>query len=385
MDVITAAMTALAAALAAVVILQYQSQQRLGMRISQLETSASAASSELEFQTAAEQLRCVHEGVVEISTDGTILGCNPAAEQILGSPTMRLRGQPVRDFYALPANCDEFMQRTRDEGRITERPAVMRKIDGTKTLVHVSMSCVENGDQTRMVQVLRDCSDLRTMEERLLQNERLATVGKFASQIAHEVRNPLGSISLNLEILEDSCKEIGGDASQLIRSVLGEIDRLNGVVSEYLQFSRFPKPHPKKGRIDTVIGDVETSFTSTNGTRLMTQLVSPSPEIWFDPALVRQALDNLVRNAAEAIEGEGEIWIETELIDRFLTIRVRDNGRGIPPDVQPQLFEPFFTTKASGTGLGLATAQQIIFEHNGHIQVESKPGQGSTFTVFLPR
>jgi signal transduction histidine kinase len=109
-----------------------------------------------------------------------------------------------------------------------------------------------------------------------------------------------------------------------------------------------------------------------------------SPEIWIDEGLFRQVLENLLRNATEAIEGEGVIRFETEVVDRFLLVRVKDNGQGIPAEIQPKLFEPFFTTKTHGTGLGLATSQQIIFEHNGHLLVESQLGKGSTFTTLLP-
>ena len=109
-----------------------------------------------------------------------------------------------------------------------------------------------------------------------------------------------------------------------------------------------------------------------------------SPEVWLDEGLLRQVLENLVRNAVEAIAGEGLVQIETEVVERFLLIRVKDTGPGIAPDIQSKLFEPFFTTKAHGTGLGLATSQQIIFEHNGHLLVESQPGKGSTFSTLLP-
>ncbi len=380
MNVALITMTTLAAVLAGVAIFQYMTQKQLLERVANFEANASL---QVASQQASDCLRCMHEGVVEVSSEGLILECNQAAEQILGAPTMELKGRAARDFYALPGACDEFMDATRDEGRLNERPALLKKTDGTKTLVHMSMTRVDNDGTERLVQVFRDCADLQIMEKRLVQSERLATIGKFASQIAHEVRNPLGSISLNLEILEETCKETGGDAP-LIGSVLGQLDRLNAIVGEYLQFSRFPKPHPKKGQIDEVISDVQESFPNSNGTQLITQTPTASPEIWYDKTLIRQAIDNLVRNSTEAIEGSGEIRIETDVIDRFLAIRVSDTGRGIPKDVQEKLFEPFFTTKADGTGLGLATTQQIVFEHNGHIQVESRPGHGTTFSIYLP-
>jgi len=232
--------------------------------------------------------------------------------------------------------------------------------------------------------VFQDCADLRTMEERLVQAERLATIGRFASQIAHEIRNPLSSITLNVELLEDELAPASHEDQGLIRSVLKELDRLNEIVSEYLQFSRFPKPQLKLGRINTVIEALADNFVAPANVRLEIHLKPQSPEIWLDERLLRQVLDNLVRNGVDAIEGSGTVRIETDVVDRFLVIRVKDTGRGIPPGIHARLFEPFFTTKAHGTGLGLATSQQIVFEHNGHLVAESQAGKGSTFSILLP-
>jgi signal transduction histidine kinase len=136
--------------------------------------------------------------------------------------------------------------------------------------------------------------------------------------------------------------------------------------------------------VDGVIQELVQRFKAPASVKLETDLMASSPEVWIDENLLRQALENLARNAAEAIDGDGVVRIETDLIDHFLVIRVKDTGRGIPPEIQAKLFEPFFTTKAHGTGLGLATSQQIVFEHNGHLVVESQPGKGTTFTTLLP-
>src|SRR5205807_2658975 len=162
-----------------------------------------------------------------------------------------------------------------------------------------------------------------------LQSERLATIGKFASQIAHEIRNPLSSISLNVELLEDELDGANDEARSLIRSVLRELDRLNEIVGEYLQFSRFPKPSLKRGHVDGVIQDLAKSFKPKASVSLEVSLMPSSPEVWIDDHLLRQALENLVRNGSEAIAGEGTVRIETDVIDRFLVIRVHDTGCGI--------------------------------------------------------
>jgi signal transduction histidine kinase len=252
-----------------------------------------------------------------------------------------------------------------------------------RKLVSMSIQISGTNGEGRLVHVFQDCADLRTMEERLLQSERLATVGRFASQIAHEIRNPLNSISLNVEMLEE---QVAGneEARGLIRSVLKELDRLNDIVSEYLQFSRFPKPQLKFGHVEGMIRELAAGVKPPERISLRFRLAESTPKVWLDEGLLRQVLDNLVRNAMEAITGNGVVEIETDVDEHNLVIRVKDSGSGISPESQAKLFEPFYTTKSHGTGLGLATSQQIVFEHNGHLTVESQPGRGSTFSILLP-
>jgi signal transduction histidine kinase len=325
----------------------------------------------------------MHEGTLVTSLDSTILDATTASERILETPSLNLKGRNVRSFCRSLDIYEEMVRRATAERRCLNRSLII-EAGGKRKLVNMSVEHVEAAGEGRLVHVFQDCADLRTMEERLLQSERLATIGRFASQIAHEVRNPLSSISLNIELLEDEVGDSSTEARSLIRSVLRELDRLNDIVSEYLQFARFPKPQLKKGRVDDVIKELIATWKPQAGVRVELALTEDSPEVWFDERLLRQVLENLTRNAAEAIEAEGVVRIETDVIDRFLVIKVKDTGRGIPVEIQTKLFEPFFTTKAQGTGLGLATSQQIIFEHNGHLQVESQPGKGSTFTTLLP-
>jgi signal transduction histidine kinase len=184
-------------------------------------------------------------------------------------------------------------------------------------------------------------------------------------------------------MLED---EVSGNetARGLIRSVLKELDRLNDIVGEYLQFSRFPKPHLKLGHVEGMIRELAAGFKPPERISLRFHFAESTPKVWLDEGLLRQVLDNLIRNAMEAIAGSGVVEVETAVVDQCVAIRVKDTGSGISADSQAKLFEPFYTTKPQGTGLGLATSQQIVFEHNGHLVVESQPGKGSTFSVLLP-
>ena len=333
---------------------------------------------------AKQCLGCLHEGVVVTGRDGSILETSPAAEHILETPSLGLKSRNIHEFCTARDAYEDLCERASKEGRALNRSLLVATGAGKKKLVNMSVQAVDRDGQSRFVHVFQDCADLRTMEQRLLQSERLATVGRFASQIAHEIRNPLNSISLNIELLEDEFKDSNGEARGLIRSVLRELDRLNGIVSEYLQFARFPKPNLKRGTIDGVIQSVIDGFKPPERIEFKVRLAESTRAVWLDEQLLRQVLDNLTRNAVEAIQATGRIELETDVIERFVVIRVRDSGVGIPADVQAQLFEPFFTTKPNGTGLGLATSQQIMFEHNGHLLVESQAGKGATFSLLLP-
>jgi signal transduction histidine kinase len=337
---------------------------------------------EEQILDAKQRLGCSHEGQVVVDMDGVVLETTPGADRILES--LSLKGRQIRELCAIPGSYDDFVKSADGDSRVMNRPFILLAANGKRKIVNMSMQRVGEGEGARYVFVFQDCADLRTMEERLLQSERLATIGRFASQIAHEIRNPLSSISLNVELLEDELVGSGEEARELIRSVLKELDRLNDIVSEYLQFSRFPKPHLKRGHIDGVVQELIRNFNPPANVRLEMELTPSSPEVWLDESLLRQVLENLVRNGVEAIQGPGLVRIETEVIDKFLVIRVKDNGSGIPADAQARMFQPFFTTKPHGTGLGLATSQQIVFEHNGHLGVDSQPGAGSTFTILLP-
>ena len=340
---------------------------------------------EQQIQEAKQCMGCAHEGLIITSADGTILETSPAAEKILEAPSMSLKGRQIRELCPVSDAYEELVCQTSAAGRTVNKSVIVLAGGSSKRkIVNMSVQRVGDADHTRYVHVFQDCADLRTMEERLVQSERLATIGRFASQIAHEIRNPLSSISLNVELLEDELKESNEEARSLIRSVLRELDRLNDIVSEYLQFSRFPKPQLKRGRVDGVIRELVQNFKAPPSVTIETRLMESSPELWLDDRLMRQVLENLVRNGVEAIEGEGVLTIETDVVDRFFVMRVKDTGHGIAPEAQAKLFEPFFSTKPKGTGLGLATSQQIVFEHNGHLLVESQPGKGSTFTTLLP-
>ena len=236
----------------------------------------------------------------------------------------------------------------------------------------------------------------RAVEERereLVRSERLAAVGKMAAMITHEVRNPLSSIGLNTELLEDELPK-GADAAEarnLCTAIHREVDRLTAITEEYLAFSRLPKPKISREPVNTLVTALAAFVREDLAGKkitMTTELASGDPVAQVDGGQIRQCLINLVRNAADAVvaKGEGKVTLRTRVVrhGQWIEIDVEDNGIGIAPEVLPKLFDPFFSTKEGGNGLGLALTQQIIRDHGGDLRVDSAVGRGTTFTVSVP-
>src|SRR5437899_2617604 len=221
---------------------------------------------------AKQCIGCIHEGLIVTSPNGTILETSPAAERILEAPSTSLKGKQVREICPVQDVYDDLVRQTESSGRILNKSILILAGDNKRKMVNMSVQRVDDGNDVRYVHVFKDCADLRTMEERLVQSERLATIGRFASQIAHEIRNPLSSITLNVELLEDELNGSSDEARGLIRSVLKDIDRRNHNVGEYLNFSRFPKPQLKRGITDSVIRELVENFKAVPKVRIETKL-----------------------------------------------------------------------------------------------------------------
>lgn len=225
-------------------------------------------------------------------------------------------------------------------------------------------------------------------EAEKLRAARIAIAGKMAGQVAHEVRNPLSSIGLNTELLEDELGEDDSEARELCRKIRGEVDRLTEVTEIYLGL-RGGKPklarEPLNAIIEDLVGFVRKDLAN-RCVELDTELDPDDPIGNVDVNQIRQCLINLVRNAADAVaaNGGGRVVVRSRGTHNRVEVAVEDDGVGIPGEQLPRLFEPFYSTKRGGTGLGLALTQQIIQDHGGEIRVASRVGRGTTFTLSVP-
>ena len=254
---------------------------------------------------------------------------------------------------------------------------------------------LEKTVEDRTAALRAEMSERKRLEIAKLQSERLAVVGIMAAELAHEVRNPLGSITLNLDLIHEEIRTLSeasglspGEGHRLVSEMREEVQRILRVIGEYLQFARMPKPQRAPlalnemfeqklafmaGEFDRAKIELRTSFD-----RALTTVSADAGQLW-------QAMLNLVRNSLEAMaDNGGTLTIGTRRGEREALIHVTDTGKGMNAAQLEQIFVPFFTTKPQGTGLGLAVVQQIVVEHGGHVECESAPGKGSTFTIVLP-
>jgi len=243
----------------------------------------------------------------------------------------------------------------------------------------------EIGDLAREFDAM--AAALEERESRLIQSERLATVGRMAAQITHEVRNPLASIGLHAELLADETED-RPEAQKLVSAIIAEVDRLTGITETYLRFARLPKPElaaEDLGALARAAFEFARHELTAVGVSLSLDIAPTLPEVWVDENQIRQALLNLARNAREAMPRGGRLSVKVAPCDEGASVSVTDSGEGIPRENLPKIFDPFFSTKAKGTGLGLALVQQIVVEHGGRVDVHSTPGEGTTVTLVLKR
>ncbi len=331
-----------------------------------------------------------------ITTDmrGYITFYNKSAEQIFGYTEPEMLGQPIYNLYTDGKRVAiDIMNRLAHSGTLRNREVKVEGRHGPRT---ISLSCSilhdEWGDPMGTLGVAKDITDLKALEKRLIHSERLATIGKMSAKIAHEIRNPLGSLSLNAEMLEEEVRAAGDDrveVRQLVGAIAREIDRLTTVTEDYLEFSRVPKPSPSQvdlgDQLQTILSFMEKEFSEA-AVRTELHLPEDPVEVFIDRRQMRQSIINLIRNALEAIEGDGQLAITLEAEPENVWITIEDSGPGISKADQDRIFEPFYTTKSGGTGLGLAICKEIITGQGGEISIgDSTRLGGAAIRLRIPR
>jgi signal transduction histidine kinase len=235
-------------------------------------------------------------------------------------------------------------------------------------------------------------AELRTSRERLLQTERVAAWREMARRLAHELKNPLFPIQLSIETLRRAWDEPGGRErfAALFRessdTVLDELQSLRRIIDEFSEFARMPRPELRPVEVSAVVEQVLALYQArAAGVTIEKDLAPGLGTVSADRALLARALANLVANALEAMPDGGTLRVRAAPADDGVVLEVADTGPGLDDEQRTRLFTPYFTTKKGGTGLGLAIVQGIVSDHAGRIEVRSAPGEGTTFSLHLPR
>jgi two-component system sensor histidine kinase PilS (NtrC family) len=330
----------------------------------------------------------VGTGLIALDLEHRVTAFNHAAEEITGVAAPHAIGQAWSSLIGsvIPLEPIESVIAANPRAS-TRQEAVLRRPDGTSVPVRMTFSALRSGEGERLglISACEDLSAIREMESRMRQADRLATVGRMAANIAHEIRNPLASLTGAIEVLTspltaDEARE------RLSQIVARESERLNHIIKNFLEYAR---PAPLSIATFDVAAAAEEVLlllehrTSPGSVKVIREF-APSIPWAVDAQQFRQILWNLCLNAVEAMPEGGELHVSAAVRGATLEVAVSDTGDGIAAADVSHVFEPFFSTKPEGTGLGLALVHRIVQDHGGEIDVRSSPGLGTTFTLTLP-
>jgi two-component system, NtrC family, sensor histidine kinase HydH len=326
------------------------------------------------------------DGLISIDEQGRIVTLNRRAGELLLAKEEDIKGKEIsqiagRSFHDLSTESGEIIR-----GREVEVE------DPSGRVIPLSLSAAPVKDETGRgmgsVLLLRDLREIRDLQEKVRRSEHLASLGRLAAGVAHEIRNPLSSIRGFAQYFGNRLK--GRPEEENYAAIMvKEVDRLNRVVTELLDFARPREPQRQRISVEEILDHslalLESELTGKE-VRIKREFQAGIPPASADRDQISQAFLNLLLNSLESMAGGGEIRISVkETPDRSaLEIVIADTGRGIPPGDREKIFEPFFSTKRKGTGLGLAIVHQIIENHGGAIAVESREGSGTAFRITLP-
>ena len=326
-------------------------------------------------------VQSVASGILTLDGADRVTFVNRTGEELLGQPlgVMRRRALsevlPELGVALAPGGSPE-----------SHRGEVAFTRDGERRTLGFTVSplAAPEADARGRVLVFQDLTGLRRMELLVQRNERLAAVGSLAAGLAHELRNPLASVSGSVDLLRQSLPD-GATERQLMAIVLRETERLDGLITDFLSFARpTPPSFSEVPMARLLIETLEIFRHDPSAAEVdLTAAVDKGLTAWCDERQVRQVILNLVINAVQATGREGHIQVSATADGPHTLISVADDGPGIDPELASQIFDPFFTTKERGTGLGLALVHRIIEAHGGRVELDSSPGRGSRFQIRL--
>jgi PAS domain S-box-containing protein len=343
------------------------------------------------FSTLRENLDQVmgglEDGLLLFNAEGRAVLVSPSVEKFLGGRAADLRGRRVSEIFPAGHSIRNVLRIKEDEIEPLEGAELMYEAGPGPTRIGLSAQVIrEHGARMGTLVTLRDVESLERIGNQLQVSERLAALGRVTAGVAHEVKNPLNSMRLWLEVLKANMP-IDPEPQQAVKMLDSEIDRLDRAVKTFLNFTKPVEMKLEETDIRPLLQDVIDAARpsiSRAGLELRVDLPSEFPSLLLDQQLIHQAVLNLLLNASEFTPRGGRITFALRRSGESAIISVADSGKGISPEDQKKIFQLFFTTRPGGSGIGLANTFRFVQLHNGQIEFESELGRGTTFRIELP-
>lgn len=353
---------------------------RLGRQIRDVKEVFSALKENLD-----QIMSTLQDGLILFTRDARIVLVSASAERFVGRPRSEMLGYTVEQVFDDSTRLGQVVL----DAFALRQPVSPREIELERgRRVQIGLDFIaERGEQLGALLTMRDAESVKKIENEIELSRRLAAIGRLTSGVAHEVKNPINSIVVHLEVLREKLLQIDPDTKRHIDVISSEIHRLDRVVKTLVDFTRPVELKLVEIDLRDIVEDVVALSgpeAERHGVNVEKHVDSEPLMVRVDADLIKQGLLNVVLNGVQAMPEGGPLTVLADRVGQTARIVVRDRGTGIPPEVRDKIFNLYFTTKKSGSGIGLAMTYRVLQLHNGALDFESTPGRGTTFRLLLP-
>ena len=328
--------------------------------------------------------QALQEGVILLDPEGQVTYVNAAACHLFGFQAEQIVGKGLAEGVR-----GVDWKELRKPGTVVSRD--LEIFYPENRFLNFYITSIDDTHESGFVMLIRDVTQTRKLTEEKIESERINAFTLLAAGVAHELGNPLNGLTIHLQLMERAIKKMGKGGEKLQKHLdvsLGEIQRLDFIINQFLSAIRPTQPQLQRVSVNELLQDAARFLTpelEQNKVKLKLELRSDVPQMPLDANQMKQAFYNLIRNACQAMaETGGTLTVYTTYNDFEVIVSFQDSGKGINRENMGNLFQPFFTTRKTGTGLGLLIVRRIVREHGGEINIESRQGEGTKVSLFLP-
>ncbi len=353
---------------------------RLGRQIQDVKEVFSALKENLD-----QIMGTLQDGLVLFTRDSRVVLVSASAERFVGRPRSEILGCDVEEIFDDSTRMGQIVL----DAFALHEPVPQREIEfDNGRRMQIALDFIEErGERIGALLTMRDAESVRRIENEIELSRRLAAIGRLTSGVAHEVKNPINAIVVHLEVLREKLQQIDPDTQRHMDIIGTEIRRLDRVVQTLVDFTRPVELRLVDTDLRRIVDEVVTLAApeaKNRGVYIVAEISAEALVTRVDADLIKQALLNVVINGAQSMPDGGQLLVKASRAGEFARLEVRDQGTGIPPEIQDKIFNLYFTTKKQGSGIGLAMTYRVLQLHNGSLEFESVANQGTTFRMLLP-